>query len=364
MKIACNVYNALSYNQKSIFDYTKYFIFRKLAMEIDGGNKDFCFSSRREKECKVTHVIEDLTEEEKEKFPPYIEEWKKIGLSTERQDWKVTEDYMEELYDFCGYKKPKIEVVNSPLEIYKFVKEYDKKHKLETSPQDFLSALIYGNHEAAWLAFYDFYRNIRPNTPDIDKVKYLINISKNCGWFFPGEEIAICSERPTIINMDDKDRLHSFTEPAIGFADGWNEYAIRGVSVPEMFVKDPASIRVDMITEEKNAEIKRIMVDLFGHERYIKESGASLIHEDKFGKLYRADLGDGQDPLMMVEVSDPYPSKMEGEDGIRKHYFLRVPHDEKVDPFHIIKGEMKRAKQAVAWTFKKKEHEYKPVFET
>ena len=83
--------------------------------------------------------------------------------------------------------------------------------------------------------------------------------------------------------------------------------------------ENPGKITVQMIDAETNAERRRLMVDLFGAVRYIQESGAKLLHEDRFGKLYRKDQP-GDEPLVFVEVLNRTPEP----DGTFKHYWLPV----------------------------------------
>ena len=85
------------------------------------------------------------------------------------------------------------------------------------------------------------------------------------------------------------------------------------------------------------------MVTQYGAARYLVESGAVEIHQDRFGILYRSVL-DRFESLHMVKVKN---STME-PDGTFKEYFLRVPPD-------IV-----TAKAAVAWTFGMSAEEYEP----
>lgn len=73
------------------------------------------------------------------------------------------------------------------------------------------------------------------------------------------------------------------------------------------------------------------------------ESGAQLIHSDETGALYRKELP-GDEPLVVVHVLNATPEP----DNSVKRYALRVPPD------------IKRAREAVAWTFNVREEEYHP----
>lgn len=88
-------------------------------------------------------------------------------------------------------------------------------------------------------------------------------------------------------------------------------------------------------------------LDRFGPARFLIESGAKEIHRDDYGILYRTPMP-GDEPLVMIKVVNSTPEP----DGSFKDYFLRVPPD------------IERARQAVAWTFDKPEHEYALEVET
>ena len=172
-------------------------------------------------------------------------------------------------------------------------------------------------------------------------------MANHCGWILPHENICFASERHCILNRDERGRLHSISDPAIMYPDGWKIYAIHGVRVPEYIVTNPEQITIDKIDSEKNAEIRRIMIDIYGAKNYIENCGATLIHNDKYGKLYKKVVEDDED-IVMVKVINSTSEP----DGTFKEYYLRVPPN------------IERAHQAVAWTFGKTEKTYNPLLET
>jgi hypothetical protein len=158
-------------------------------------------------------------------------------------------------------------------------------------------------------------------------------------------------ERPLVLRLDEGWRLHAEQGPALAYADGTEAWALHGVVVPRHVVTEPGRITVADIDAQRNAEVRRLMVERFGAERLVREGGAELIHEDGKGRLWRRALAGanwGEEPVVMVEVVNATPEP----DGSRHTYFLRVP------------PATRTATEAVAWTFGLVERAYEPADET
>lgn len=143
--------------------------------------------------------------------------------------------------------------------------------------------------------------------------------SRECYWWFPYEGFVFCSERPTILNVDERGRLHSLREPAMAFADGYKLYSSHGVRLPEWIVEQPELITVEKIDAEANAEVRRVMIERFGMQRYVTESGAVSLDKSEWGELLKRDLVNDE-PIVVVSVLNSTPEP----DGTIKRYMLRV----------------------------------------
>ena len=141
-------------------------------------------------------------------------------------------------------------------------------------------------------------------------------------------------------HRDDQNALHHASKPVLKWANGFEIYAWRGRVVPKEVIKSPSKMDWQTIRNERNAEVRRIMLERFGSERYMKESGAKLVDSrtDALGhplRLWRASEPRGRESLTMLEVTNSTPEP----DGTRKSYFLRVP------PM------IRSAEEAQAWTY-------------
>jgi hypothetical protein len=196
---------------------------------------------------------------------------------------------------------------------------------------------VHGQHDAAWL----------PAFAGVAELDGLARVARSAGWWWPYEGVAILTERPVALHRDNLGRLHHGDGPALSYPDGWAMHAWRGMPIPPDVAARLPSLTAADIRAETNAEMRRVMVEYFGYERYLRETGATQVHTDQFGTLWRADVP-GDEALVMVQVLNSTPEP----DGTRRTYFLRVPPT------------MTTAREAVAWTFGLTPEEYAPQLQT
>jgi hypothetical protein len=153
------------------------------------------------------------------------------------------------------------------------------------------------------------------------------------------------------VTFDERGRAHRGDGPAVLHFDGKGDYYWHGVQVPQHVVMAPEKITVEEIDFEENAEVRRVMLERFGVERFLKQCKAKLVHTDETGKLFRwraREGGRGEEALQFVVVKNSTPEP----DGTYKDYYLRVPPG------------VTTARAAVAWTFGMDARQYKPQKET
>jgi hypothetical protein len=180
-------------------------------------------------------------------------------------------------------------------------------------------------------------------------------LARGCFWWYPFDGICFVSDRPTFIGQDERHRLHNDSGPAVSFADGWKEYYVHGVHVPPWIIEQPETLTAAKIDSETNAEVRRVMIDRYTPERYLRDGNAQLVNEDAFGRLWRKPVKNDE-PILMVELQNSTAEP----DGTYKTYWLRV------------KPTCRTAHEAVASTWVDGNNqpifadyrEYKPVFES
>jgi len=171
-----------------------------------------------------------------------------------------------------------------------------------------------------------------------------------------------------MLNRDNEGRLHSFNQPALQYDDGWKLYYIHGIKVPEWVVLEPNKIIPKLIDKEENIEVRRIMLDIYGHDRYLINGNYEVldIDKDQFGRQRRLlkRKTNLEEDILRVEVINSSPEL----DKSYKTYYLPV-HPE-LRPLLSVEerlfGEPQKmtCHNAVASTFGLRGEEYQPNYES
>ena len=232
-----------------------------------------------------------------------------------------------------------------------------------------------GNQWSGWASYISFFRHVAKlgDTHGVDYAKWdhYEQATIHGGPQYFHKEFVIVSDRPRVLKVDDQNRPHCMDGPFCQWSDGSALFAVHGVRVPAWIILKPQEITVAKIEAESNAEIRRIMVDKYGIERYLIEAGAAEIHKDETGILYSKEMP-GDEPIIMVRVVNSTAEP----DGTFKQYFLRVAPDlrpladgawsrERQEEWtRDQRPQAMTARNAVASTFGLRGEEYAPVMES
>jgi len=134
--------------------------------------------------------------------------------------------------------------------------------------------------------------------------------------FFLKDRLSKCQEKEIIENINDYLLFKKLADKILGAKD---------------------------IIHCKNAEIRRLLLERFGYEKFLEELKGIIIHEDGTSKLIKLGWHEKEEPIKLVKVKDA---------STNRWYILRVPSN------------VKTCREAIAWTFKLKEEEYNPLKET
>ena len=138
---------------------------------------------------------------------------------------------------------------------------------------------LYQSFDAGFHAWITYFRDVCDwENPTLVAYANHEILSQHATWSWWAPDVGAISDKPDLLSRDDQGRLHSTTGPAIRFRDGWAIYAVHGVRMPSDIFENRASLTVARIEAERNAEIRRVMIDLYGPARYLKDSGAQIVH--------------------------------------------------------------------------------------
>lgn len=256
--------------------------------------------------------IESLTEEQENKFPQYVDEWLKIGLSTAPVDKFMTEKYVKQAYENVGLDTTNLE--------FEYRCSPEKEH---------ISAIMWNNLSASFISFYNFMRR-EVGVQNISNFDCFYELAKCCGPIALYDTKAIVYERPVEIKFDEQGRLHSEAGPAILYRDGFSVYAWHGVRIPKGWIEDSPPSPADALRWD-NMEQRRAACEIIGWDNILDLLDAKVIDEDKdpmIGTLVEVDIPDiGREKFIRVLC------------GTGRSFALPVP------------PEMTTALEANAWTY-------------
>ncbi|WP_414623909.1 DUF6745 domain-containing protein [Calothrix sp. CCY 0018] len=187
-------------------------------------------------------------------------------------------------------------------------------------------------------SYYDFCISVLDYPHDEQRWQILQNIVINCPWFFPFQEICFICNRPIKLSFDRENRLHADGEAAIEHADGYKVYANSGVLLPDKYGTIPTSEwKSQWLLSERNAELRRILVQGVGNYRICEELGAveldswqeyTLLKIENYIEVDEWASQDANEAMHLLKMTCPSTGHI---------HFLRVPPD------------INSAREAITW---------------
>jgi hypothetical protein len=142
------------------------------------------------------------------------------------------------------------------------------------------------------------------------------------GYVFAFDKMCVVCDRPTKLSIDNEERLHAEGESAIEFADGfYRKYVYHGVELPEEYGQlHPHQWQAKWLLKEKNAEIKRLLIQEIGYARICQELEATEL--DSWHEYTLLQIADNVDvePIYLLKMTCPSTNFI---------HALRVPPDVK-----------------------------------
>lgn len=164
----------------------------------------------------------------------------------------------------------------------------------------------------------------------------------NGGFRYMHDEFCMVCDFPEILRQDDQARPHCADGPSHRWRDGWSLYHIHGVRVTEQIVMQPQTITIQQIKAESNAEVRRVMIERYGEDRYIIDAELRPVdHDEVYGTLYVEPQEAGA-PVAKIRVVNRSPEP----DGTFRIYWLDI------NPQHYRGDAGRKSQAAIASTWR------------
>jgi len=272
-------------------------------------------------------MIEKLTAEQTAQIAIYRDRWIDVGMSCEPMNFEAAKSAMIKAYELANLPAPtQFYAAASPTAAIELIKKLDSS----LSDKDIFDEFIYGCHEAGWLSYYEYFKDVC-GIRDCSKLDGLTEYAKHAGWASVYEDVVVIQDRPEHILFDDQDRVHSETDAAIKYRDGTGVYMWHGVRVPAEWITNKSALSAKTALTWENIEQRRAACEIVGWAQVLRELDAKTIDVD-------------DDPMIgtLVEVTIPDVGRerfLKVICGTGREFALPVPPD------------MTTALGANAWTY-------------
>ena len=271
-------------------------------------------------------MIKELTPAQNAAMSVYRDKWIDIGLSTETIDRDNVTTALAMAYRAADLNPPsEVLFAAGPREAVTIFRGLFPNAQWK----DFNNNIIYGNHEADWASYVDYFQSVVDL--DLSKGNGLIELIKTSGWAWISADRAIIIDRPSHIHMDENNVLHAEDRPSILYRDGFAVYSWHGQQVPRDWIMNKESLTPEMALGQENTEMRRAACEIIGWNKILEKLNYRLIEEDDdpmIGRLVEVDLPDaGAERFLMVRC------------GTGRDFALPVPPD------------MRTALAAQAWSY-------------
>lgn len=271
--------------------------------------------------------VRSLTAEDWENADKWRQKCSEISTSTEPMDLERAKENISKLYEKMGWQVETWMTFQSPAEA--------KEYILEHHGAEYLNTNFYGNQEMYWIAFLLFGRE----DMDIDygdEKNLLLDIwyaiAQSCGWWFViDQKTCYIVDRPAEVHLDDQQRLHSETDYAMKWRDGWGVCVYNGLFIPEeyeQYIMDSSKLTIEIIdqAQQDNADIARVLIELMGQSEYLHKMDMEVVAMDYIKVTNEEDSPSM--PRMLMRSKKDNSQYLVGTDGsTNRVYYMEVDPD-------------------------------------
>jgi hypothetical protein len=138
-----------------------------------------------------------------------------------------------------------------------------------------------GNQWSAWVSYLSFFRHVAGlNLKEYAAFDHYEQATIHSGPRMMHPDFCMVSDRPKTLKVDAQSQPHCEDGPSHEWRDGWRLWFWHGVRVPQHVIEAPETITVAEIQGEKNAEVRRVMVERMGAGKYLREVNPKVLDVD------------------------------------------------------------------------------------
>jgi hypothetical protein len=208
-------------------------------------------------------MLESLTDEQNALVEANRNEWldKFFTYDVLTTDEDRIAEAVRNLYKMCELSEPEVVVVASPQAAQL---ECNRRAGTLNAPTTY-GFSNYGNaSDFGWIAFYDTFIKLGIEIDDELKTKFAIMrevIQSGCFMSIQLEGLCVVSKMPLKIHRDAENRLHSTTEAAIEFMDGYGQHYVAGRFIEEDVFRacDDLEAAAKLFKSSDNEDVKSII---------------------------------------------------------------------------------------------------------
>jgi hypothetical protein len=155
-------------------------------------------------------------------------------------------------------------------------------------------------------SLFDFCISVLDCPVDRRKWEAYQSLLCECGLIFDFEDTCFICDRPIKFSVDNEHRPHAEGEPAIQFADGFSIWAYHGVRLPETYGKlHPNQWQAKWLLEERNAELRRVLIQGIGYSRICQDLQATEIDSWREYTLLKINSDVDVEPIHLLKMTCP-----------------------------------------------------------
>lgn len=268
-------------NHVEIIDQLRAFLAEKVRLKVtmeghgNALNGEIRYGAMREKAKKARHVLENVGETIKQLF------WARLPEVDFKVAPRTEEDFKDLLVHYMGQASPQ-------------------------TLRDSLANLYQGQFWASWAAYISFFRDVMEwENPLLERFTIDEDLVTSCGYVWWHKDVAIISDRPSLIKRDDQHRLHNEVGPSIAYRDGWEHWHWHGVMIPREWITDKASLTPSVALQWRDIEQRRVACEIVGWDNILDQLSGKTINANKdpeIGTLVEVTLPDsGKERFLRVK---------------------------------------------------------------